>query len=177
VAGEDVVPVYAQGFYVVNPGVVNMIIIFDYLDRGQYYAKLLKRGGEELAREVSTVWENMQKFMDEEIVKINGQRVRPVIREVYIALRGNPTRPYITFLGDFPAPLREGENLYENYYEEETAEYDYEAVWILPHGAEVLEWHFGGEVETPEPNILRVAVAKGTHVGGREYIKFRWKPL
>lgn len=44
------VPVYAQGFYVVSPGVVNMVIIFDYMDRGQHYAKLLRRGGEELER-------------------------------------------------------------------------------------------------------------------------------
>jgi len=168
--------VYAQGFYVVSPGVVNMVIIFDYLDRGQYYAKLLRRGGEELEREISSVWENMQRFMDEEIVRINGQRVRPVIHDVYIALRGGPTRPYITFIGSFPAPLREGENLYENYYEEEVAGYDYEAVWVLPEGAEVFEWFFGGEVETSEPNILRVVVAKGTHVGGREYIRFRWRP-
>jgi hypothetical protein len=109
--GEEVVPVYAQGFYVVSPGVVNMVIIFDYMDRGQHYAKLLRRGGEELEREVSTVWENMQRFMDEEIVRINGQRVRPLIHDVYIALRGSPTR-----------------------------------------------------------------LAKGTRVGGREYIRFRWRP-
>lgn len=174
--GEEVVPVYAQGFYVVNPGVVNMVIIFDYMDRGQHYAKLLRRGGEELEREVSTMWENMQRFMDEEIVRINGQRVRPLIHDVYIALRGSPTRPYITFIGSFPAPLREGDNLYENYYEEEVAGYNYEAVWVLPDGAEVFEWLFGGEVETPEPNILRVVVAKGTRVGGREHIRFRWRP-
>ncbi|MEM0484944.1 MAG: hypothetical protein QW434_09660 [Pyrobaculum sp.] len=170
---EEIIPVYAQGFYVVSQGVVNMIIIFDYLDKGQYYYKLLKRGGEGLSREIATVWENMQRFMDEEIVRVNGERVRPILHEVYIALRGSPTRPYITFIGSFPAPLRPGENLYENYYEEEVAEYDYEAVWIFPKGAEVLEWHFGGVVETPEPNLLRVSVAKGTNVGGREYIKFK----
>lgn len=167
------VPVYAQGFYVVSPGVVNMVIIFDYLDRGQYYHKLLRRGGEELSREISTVWENMQKFMDEEVVRINGERVRPTISDVYIGLRGSPTRPYIVFIGSFPAPLRSGENIYENFYDEEVAEYDYEAVWIFPKNAEVFEWRFGGAVETPEPNILRVAVAKGVEVGGWEYIKFR----
>lgn len=85
-----------------------MIIIFDYLDKGQYYYKLLKRGGEGLSREIATVWENMQRFMDEEIVRVNGERVRPVLHEVYIALRGSPTRPYITFIGSFPAPLRPG---------------------------------------------------------------------
>ena len=115
--------------------------------------------------------------MDEEIVRINGQRVRPVVREVYIGLRGSPTRPYITFIGDFPAPLREGENIYENYYEAETAEYDYEAVWVLPQGAEIVEWWFAGQVETPEPNILRVYVTKGTNVGGREGFKFRMQRL
>ncbi|ABL88448.1 conserved hypothetical protein [Pyrobaculum islandicum DSM 4184] len=171
--GEEITPVYAQGFYVVNPGIVNMIIIFDYLDKGQYYYRLLKRGGEELSKEISTVWENMQRFMDEEVVRINGERVRPMINDVYIGLRGSPNRPYITFIGFFPAPLKSGENIYENYYEEEVAEYDYEAIWIFPQNVEIFEWHFGGNVETPEPYILRVYVEKGTNVGGREYIKFR----
>lgn len=174
--GEEVVPVYAQGFYVVSPGAVSMVIIFDYLDKSQYYAKLLRRGGEELEREVSTLWSNMQSFMDEEIVRVNGQRVRPTLYDVYIGLRGSPARPYIVFLGGFPAPLAPGENTYENYYEAEVAEYDYEAVWVLPQGSEILEWFFAGEVEVPEPNILRVRVAKGTNVGGREGFRFRWKP-
>ncbi|MFN7106081.1 MAG: hypothetical protein ACK4M3_05800 [Pyrobaculum sp.] len=168
----EITPAYAQGFYVVTPGVVNMVIIFDYIDRGQYYFKLLKRGGAQLGEEISTLWENMQKFMDEEIVKINTQRVRPIIHEVYVGIRGAPTRPYVVYIGSFPAPIRGGENLYENYYQEETAEYDYEAVWIFPQNVQIVEWHFGGEVETPEPNILRVRVSRGTEVGGREYIKF-----
>lgn len=172
---EEIKPVYAQGFYIMNVGVTNMVIIFDYVDRGQYYYRLLRQGGEELSRELSTLWDNMQKFMDEEIVRINGERVRPVVVDVYVGLRGAPTRPFIVFLGYFPSPLREGENVYENYYEEEVAEYDYEAVWVLPRGAEILEWYFNGSVETPEPNILRVYVEKGTRVGGREGIKFKLK--
>ncbi|MCC6020859.1 MAG: hypothetical protein LM577_05775 [Thermoproteaceae archaeon] len=169
---EEVVPVYAQGFYVVNPGVVNMIIIFDYSDRARYYYRLLREGGERLSREISTVWENMQRFMDGEVVRVNGQRVRPLIHDVYVGLRGSPTRPYIVFTGSFPAPLKDGENVYENVYEEEAAEYDYEAVWIFPQNAQIVDWHFSGAVETPEPYILRVSVKRGANVGGREYIKF-----
>ncbi len=166
----EVTPVYAQGFYVVTPGVVNMVIIFDYLDRERYYYKLIKSG--EVGREIPTLWENMQRFMDEEVVKINGQKTRPVVRDVYIGIRGSPDRPYIVYLGSFPAPLRTGENIYENHYGEEIAEYDYEAVWLFPQNVEIIEWHFGGVVETPEPNILKVYVSRGTEVGGREYIKF-----
>lgn len=171
-AEAEITPVYAQGFYIVTQGAVQMVIVFDYVDKGQYYQRLLRKGGEELAKEVDTVWQNMQSFMDDEIVRVNGQRVRPLIHDVYIGLRGSPARPYITFIGSFPAPLKPGENIYENYYEKEVAEYDYEAVWIFPQNAEVVEWYFHGEVETPEPNILRVSVSKGTEVGGREYIKF-----
>ncbi|MEM0370191.1 MAG: hypothetical protein QXK71_05610 [Pyrobaculum sp.] len=172
---EEVKPAYAQGFYIMHMGVTNMVIIFDYIDKGQYYYRLLKKGGEELASEISTLWDNMQKFMDEEIVKINGERVKPVVVDVSIGLRGAPTRPYVEFLGYFPSPLREGENIYENYYGEERAEYDYEAVWLLPRGAEIIEWNFKGRVEVPEPYILRLYVSKGTEVGGRESIKFRLK--
>lgn len=95
-AEAEITPVYAQGFYIVTQGAVQMVIVFDYVDKGQYYQRLLRKGGEELAKEVDTVWQNMQSFMDDEIVRVNGQRVRPLIHDVYIGLRGplpGPTSP------------------------------------------------------------------------------------
>jgi len=94
--------------------------------------------------------------------------VRPVVDDVFVAIRGDARRPYVEYLISFPAPLKKGVNTYENYYEEEVAEYDYEATWILPKNAKILSWEMGGRVETPEPYILRILVNKGVRVGGRE---------
>nr|KJR74364.1 MAG: hypothetical protein TU35_00600 [Thermoproteus sp. AZ2] len=170
---SEVVPIYAQGLFSVSPGRVVMVVIFDYLDRGEYYAGLLRRGGEALAQELETLWDNMQGFLDEEEVLINGARVRPTVRDVYVGLRGDAKRPYIEYIIDFPAELKPGVNTYRNRYEPEVAEYDYEATWVLPERSELLRWNIAGEVEAPEPNILRVRVKKGTRVGGEEGFDFK----
>lgn len=165
-------PVYAQGAFVVSPGRAVMVIAFDYLDKGGYYAGLLRRGGEELAEEVEALWSNMQRFLDEEELRINGERVRPVVRDVEIGLRGSPERPFVQYIADFPAPLRPGVNKYEDKYAEEVAEYDYDAVWILPEGARLLRWQIAGSAEAPEPNVLRIRVKRGAKVGGHESFEF-----
>ncbi|MBP1448406.1 MAG: hypothetical protein JZD41_00060 [Thermoproteus sp.] len=63
-------------------------------------------------------------------------------------------------------------NKYEDKYAEEVAEYDYDAVWILPEGARLLRWQIAGSAEAPEPNVLRIRVKRGTKVGGYESFEF-----
>lgn len=163
-------PVYAHGIFSVHPGLVHMVVVFEYSDPERRYAAMLQRG--DLEEEVEALWNNMQGFLDQEEVKFNGQRVRPQVEDVYIGLRGIPTRPYIEYVITFPAPLRQGLNTYENTYPEEEAEYDYEALWLLPRSARIARWQMAGQVETPTPNVLRLTVRRGTKVGGREGFQF-----
>lgn len=98
--------------------------------------------------------------------------VRPVVVDVFIGARGTPSRSYVEYLVTFPFPIREGLNTYENYYEEEVAEYDYEILWVLPPRARVVDVHIAGTYDMPMPNVLRVLVKRGTRVGGFEGFKF-----
>ncbi len=171
--GLDVVPVYAQGIFTVSPtGLVNEILIFDYKDPGMYYQRAIEDGT--IDTELEKIAENMQYFLDQEKVYINGERVRPRVLDVAIAFRdGNPKRPYIEIVIKFEGKFKKGVNRYEDYYEEEVAEYPYEILWIFPENARIIDAEIAGEVEIlGSGNILRVLVDEGTNVGGKETITF-----
>ena len=171
---EEIVPIYAQGIHVMDlNGNVTQVIIFEYIDKNRYYYKLVKKGGKELIEELMTIMKNMQNFLDNEIIQINGVRARAIVQDVSIGFRGQPERPYIEFYIKFGGPLKPGLNRYDDYYEEEVAEYDYEILWILPENAKIVSYGMAGEGKIlGKGNILQVFVKKGLKVGGHEYIEF-----
>jgi hypothetical protein len=164
---ENVRPVYARGFFSVSfDGLVNQLIVFYYYDPDAYYAGL---SDEELEEETRTLKENLQYYLDEEKISINGTRVRARVRYVRIGLIST-NYPFAEFIVDFRGPLTKGENVYENEYEREVAEYPYEAIWVFP--GEVVDFRLAGRVRKIN-NILELLVDPGTETGGVEWIKFR----
>ncbi len=172
---EEVSPIYAEGIHVLDvTGNVWLILIFEYRDPKTYYYTLARRDQERLLEELETIMNNMQHFLDEEIIRINNERARPEVKDIILGFRGTPHRPYIEFYINFRGPLKPGVNRYDNFYEEEIAEYDYEILWIFPEGCRVLSYHIAGEgtVLGSTDNILVVHVRKGTRVGAHEWIEF-----
>lgn len=163
---EEVRPIFARAFFHMDPaGRVSQYMVFYYDDPRGYYAGLSE---EELERERETVWSNMQSFLDEEEIRINGRRAEARVLYVDIGLM-SLTRPYIVFLIEFGGELKRGLNVYEDIYEEETAEYPYEFLWQLP--GRVVRASMAGEVKI-SGNLLSVKVPAGAKVGGREVIEF-----
>ncbi|MGC9105281.1 MAG: hypothetical protein ACP5HQ_02500 [Thermoprotei archaeon] len=164
---DNVRPIYARGFFSVSiDGQVNQLIVFYYFDPDAYYAGL---SYEELKRENQRLRDNLQYFLDEEKISINGIRVRAKVRYSRIGLIST-NYPFAEFVVDFRGPLLKGENVYENEYEREVAEYPYEAIWVFP--GEVVDFKMAGRVRKHN-NILEVLVDPGTETGGVEWIKFR----
>lgn len=163
---EEVKPIFARAFFHMEPsGRVAQYMVFYYDDPRAYYAGLTRR---ELEREREIVWRNMQAFLDEEEIRINGRRVEAKVVYVDIGLMAI-NRPYIVFLIEFGGELRRGVNVYEDFYEEEIAEYPYEFLWRLP--GRVLRASMAGEARAVG-NLLFVRVPAGVKVGGREAIEF-----
>lgn len=151
-------------------------MVFEYVDRDEYYFELSKHR-DLMTRELEEVRENMQRFLDDEIVRVNGIRVRPVVKYVELGFRGSRIRPFLLFVITFDAPIKLGENLYEDFYEESVAEYDYEFMWFLPTSSSVISYEFrGGETELVDENIIRVRVSRGAKVGNYEWIRFSYHP-
>jgi len=173
-SNENIIPIYAEGIHIMdNQGNVNLVLIFEYLDEDLYYAKLVRKGGKDLLEEMKMLMENMQKFLDEEIIEINGKKSRPIVQDVHIGFRGDLKRPYIEFYITFSGPIKKGLNRYDNWYEEEIAEYDYEILWVFPQNFRIRDYYIVGEGKIiGVGNILVVHVKKGMKVGKHEWIEF-----
>lgn len=163
---ERVKPIYAKGFFSMDAqGVVKQYTVFFYADPDHYYAGLSK---EELKRELNMLRRNMQQFLDEEVIRINGKRVRARVIHVNVGLMTIST-PFIEFLITFRGPLRSGLNTYDDEYEEEVTEYPYDILWWLP--GKVVEVRMPGDINVMG-NILLARVGSGIRVGGKESISF-----
>jgi hypothetical protein len=163
---EEPIPIYANGFFNFSrDGKVTQFTIFYYNDEKQYYASLDRRA---LRKELLTIKRNLQYFLDQEEITINGRKVDAKVKWVKIGLL-TPSIPFIEFIVVFSGELRKGINIYRNVYEEEVTEYPYEATWVLP--GKVIEVKLGGRVKVNK-NIVRLKVNKNEKVGGEEEIKF-----
>ncbi|MDT7905329.1 MAG: hypothetical protein RQ863_01810 [Sulfolobales archaeon] len=164
---EKVRPVYARGFFSFSAdGRVNQLVVFYYYDPEAYYVGLSK---EELSEEINVLKENMQRFLDDEKIMINGKMVRARVRHVRIGFV-SINYPFIEYVIDFKGNLVKGENVYENEYENEITEYPYEAIWVFP--GPITSYRLAGKVSVLE-NLLELEVLPGTETGGLEWIRFK----
>ncbi|ABN69539.1 conserved hypothetical protein [Staphylothermus marinus F1] len=173
---DNITPLYAHGyFYMHETGLVDQVIVFDYWDPDRYYWKLLSKPMK-LEEERMFLANNMQYYLDQEKVLINGVEAPPKVVDVEIGVRGKPEIAYIVFLIEFKGELKEGLNIYENIYEEEEAEYEYIVYWFMPENARIVKAELGVPYRV-EPNgrVLFFRVKPGTRVGGREAIYFEVK--
>jgi len=175
-ASREVRPVYAQGLFFVGIGAISYYLVFDYHDPLGYYEAITsdRRLLEEEAAKLSY---NMQRFLDEERVVVNGVRVRPRVSMVDIGFRSSRRRPYIVFAIRFRAPVRPGSNTYENWYEPEVPEYNYVAYWIFPPGARVREVVVGEEFDVVGGNVVAIYGRRGVKTSGYEKIVFEMPEL
>ncbi len=171
---EYIEPVYAQGFFIVTKsGLVHQVVIFDYYDPEGYYFDIME---DEVAlnNEVEFLKDSMQAILDQEKVVINGARTKPKVIDVDIGFRSSSVRPFLTFFIIFKGDFKNGVNVYENWYESEEAEYDFDAYWFFPPGAEVLEVIASGATEIfGNKNILAISVKRRERITGYEKIVFK----
>lgn len=168
---EKVKPLYATAYFNVSHNEISYFLIFDYIDYSYYYRRILSKE-EYFEKEIKKLSLNMQNFLDEEKVIVNGKRCRPEVKIVDIGFRGNYNRPYITFLITFKANIKKGNNFYENEYEPEIAEYDYKAYWYFPSKCKITMVEIGENYKIIDGKILIIYGEKGNKTSGYEMITF-----
>lgn len=170
---ESVEPVHAYGFFSISENLeVSQITVYEYIDYNRYYASIA-RDLDRLSRELEALAANMQHYLDREEVVINGDRVRPRVIGASLGFRGDPEEPYLVFFARFKGRPQRGLNYYESLYDEEVAEYPYEAYWVFPFSARVEEVDCSGVVEIIGGRVVVVRVEEGERVAGYEKIVFR----
>lgn len=169
---SEVIPIYAQGIFTVSKsGYVNQLIIFDYYDPIGYYKKIIK-SDVNYESEMQKLALNMQRFLNEEEVKVNNIKVKPKVISVSLGFRGSFKNPYVFFVINFKIPLKKGENTYVNRYESEVAEYNYEVTWVFEEGIKISYVNVGFEYDIMADRILVFSVSKGSRTPGYEEIRF-----
>lgn len=165
-------PLHAHEFMLVSAdGVFNQILSFDYHDPFGFYHSLLKNE-EQYYVEMDGLICNMQALLDEEVVKVNGEKCRPEVLTATLDFRGSENLPCITFFVQFKANLVSGTNVYECFYGEEVTEYDYEVYWVFPPGVKIVDVDVKTEKDLVMENLLILWARAGDNVGCYEKVAF-----
>jgi len=171
---EELVPVYAEGFFHVAWGVIYYTIVFDYIERGgtRFWERM--RDPAEREREEAEIAGNMQELMDRERVVVNGMDTRTIVDSAHIEFRGSRKRHSVVFHCRIPYTPVEGVNVYENMYSPTTAPYPYTVYWIAPPGGSIVSADMPGRIRyVAGRRILVDEVARGTEISGYESVEFR----
>jgi hypothetical protein len=171
IASKMVRPIYASAIFNVSLEGIRYSLTFDYVDPVGYYKKILENT-DLFKKEIELVTSNMQGFLNEEDIVINGKKVSAEIILTDLGLRGEPNRAYILFIIEIKCRLERGLNIYENRYEREEFEYDYAAYWIFPRGTKIYEAILGGSIYVIGNSIV-VRGSRGDISPGYERIKFK----
>jgi len=171
--GEEIIPVYGEGFFHVTWGTIYYTIVFDYVEEtGGFWRRM--RDPRERRREEEAAARNMQSLMDEERVIVNGLETRTIVDYARLEFRGDRYRHSIVFHCRIPYKPIDGVNVYENYYEADRAPYDYTVYWVAPPGGRIVSVEGAGRVEyRAGGRIAVISVRRGDRVPGYESVEFQ----
>jgi len=170
---EEVEPVHGQAFFTLSmDNVFSQILVFDYYDPRRYYYRLLE-DEDGYRREMDRLLRNMNSLLSEEVILINGEKVSAEALTINLDFRGMAESPAISFYIEFRGNLLHGgRNVYECFYGEGVAEYDYEVYWFLPRGSRIIEVETSTDYEVFGERFLVMWARRGDRYSGHERIVF-----
>ena len=167
---SDIYPTHGIAYFLVTKEEINEILEFTYWDPHEHYTKIVLENPKKYDEEINILWKNMQRFLDEEIVKVNGITIKPKVTFVGIVPRGFKDVITISYHIQMKNYLKDGKNVFETKTNEEIAEYDFDIFWFFPEKTKVTSVISKLEYEWKENKLLLWA-RKGMHVGGYEKIE------
>ena len=170
---SSITPVHAESYFIVERnGTFNQILKYQYHDPEEYFYKLIHKP-REYYNEISRLYSIIKEVLEEERVLINGKRVSLNVEFINIDFTGYIDLPYIVYFIRFKGTLKKGVNVFEDYYGETVAEYDYEVYWFFPKRTKILEVYVDGDYDLVDDNKLFIWVRKGDKISGYEKIVFK----
>lgn len=168
---DFVEPIHAESFFSVSStGEIHEKLSFEYLDPEGYYREVVCNE-ELLTNEIHRLSSNMQHFLNQERVEINGEQVGSIVRYTDIFPKGASDIVAVVFLIDFGGKLRRGGNKIQTWLEMETAPYDFEIIWRFPVGTHIVEIESKLDYEIYR-DIAVLWAEQGKEVGGYELMEF-----
>jgi hypothetical protein len=169
---DSVEPIHADSFFSVSKtGEIHERLCYEYFDPERFYWKVVN-DDDLLREEVQKIADNMQYYLDEERVEINGDQVKSQVKYADIFLKGKSDVVAILFLIDFAGQFNDDINRIETWLEEEEAPYDFEIIWRFPAGTELIEIDTLLDYEIYN-DIVTLWAFSGQQVGGYERMEFK----
>ncbi len=107
-------PVHAESFFsVARSGEIHERLSYEYTDPEHYYRRVLQ-DEEDFRREIETLSDNLQYYLDKERVEINGHAVRSQVHYTDIFLKGESDVVAVVYLIDFSGRFTPNANRIEN---------------------------------------------------------------
>ena len=171
----ELIPIGSTGFFTIYPhGEILQAVEYRYYEKKGYYRRILETM-ELLDREKKILLRGMENVLREERILVNGREAFWKVLEPDILLL-DYNHPIIVFHVSIIFDIMEGRNIYEEYYEETDAEYNYTAYWFFPKCIQVLSVEASGQVKVSDNNrLIIIKVSKGEHVEGYESLLFENK--
>ncbi|HME51458.1 MAG TPA: hypothetical protein VKM55_04530 [Candidatus Lokiarchaeia archaeon] len=118
------------------------ILVYDYVNisSDKTYYRRIKREPSFVAQEVTTIEENMQRYLDEEKNVVNGERVYPHVVRTSIDFKTEARFPVYTWIITFGGNESDsGTQNYEAITTPETLEYDVKSTYVFPANSRIVE--------------------------------------
>jgi len=170
--GEEI-PVYAKAEFFVYPKEILEDLTYFYHDPSRVYHGLLEIGI--LKGELEFIKNNMQFFLDQDILMINGLQKRLIVEDVSLSFpAGDFEHPCLHFKIYTEVEFVYGDNRLEMISEEELAPYDFEIIWDFSslEGSEIAEVKskLSYKIDSEKSKIF-MKTFKDKPCGGHEVIK------
>lgn len=135
---QDLKPIFASSILRISKKESKLkffnTIIYDYVDlendkTWENYKEFLKQPSNYKC-ELQLYWKNLQTILNSEINKINEEEVHLKVIHCTIQFRDN-NHPYVQWIVEFEGKFVDGQNIYENFVEDEILEYPIYSLYLF----------------------------------------------
>ena len=166
-------PINARAKITVNVNILEEVIYFFYFDPEQNYSKIKQDVLHNHDDELLKIKKNMQGFLDEDLVFLNGKRLVLNITDIEINFAQDMRHPILVFeVQSYYFRLRSGVNKFELDGEQQIATYPITAEWEFPGKIMFVSSQTRHQIHF---NELVFSASPSEPFGGYEIITFRWK--
>jgi hypothetical protein len=164
------VPLNAEANFYVSKKGISELLVYNYLDEENFYQKLC--ASENYDTEMNKIKDNMQFYLDQDIVLVNHEEKRMKLNEVELKFKdGLSEYPQLNFMILIRCKLKDGNNVIEFHMQEEVTPYSFHITWHFPHDSEIIEVDSLLSFQITGSKIIMIAEG-GDRVGGYEKIVF-----
>ena len=168
-------PLFAEAFFSLKEEQITQSLYFQYYDSSKIYYNFLKTGA--IEGELNTIQRNLQKYIDEDALHVNGHLVKMIIEKGELLFRDNdPDFPILSFsISSTPYQLYSNQvNIIHLYAKPEIIPYSAISCWNTCGNIKKVISKSDYKIDISKHNVS-FFLKKGDIVGDHERISVEYK--